>query len=215
MRRKQTILVTGGPTRAYLDDVRFLSNLSTGGLAFELCRLLKKRGVEVIAVVGPTALDFESLKLKALVRVETNREMHEEVLKASRRFKPSWGIFSAAVLDFEPVKVKAGKVSSDLSRWTIELRPAPKILDDVARRFPSMKRIGFKLEAKRRSERSAKEFARSYRTRKGLEVLCYNEVQKIGQRDHRALILGEKSEWRAKGKTKVAATLINLIFSEG
>lgn len=211
MRRKQTILVTGGPTRAYLDDVRFLSNLSTGSLAFELCEQLKKAGVDVVAVVGPTALDFESLKLKALVRVETNREMHAAVLKVARRFKPKWGIFSAAVLDFEPVKVRAGKVSSDLSRWNIQLKPAPKILDDVKRRFPSMKRVGFKLESKRRNERLAKGFADHYRRRKNLEALCYNEVQKIG-RDHEALILSEGGEWRAKGKAKIATTLVNLVL---
>lgn len=209
MRRKPTILVTGGPTRAYLDDVRFLSNLSTGSLAFEVCRQLKKRGAEVVAIIGPTALNFESLKLKSLVRVETNREMHQAVLQSARRFKPSWGIFSAAVLDFEPAKARSGKVSSDLSQWTIQLRPAPKILDDVKKHFPSMKRVGFKLESERRRVASAKAFADSYRVRKKLEVLCYNEVQKIG-RNHEALILNEEGEWRVRGKNKIAAILVKL-----
>lgn len=212
-RERQTILVTGGPTRAYLDDVRFLSNLSTGGLAFELCRQLKKRGVDVVAVVGPSDFDFESLKLKSLVRVETNREMHEAVMRAASRYEPTWGIFSAAVLDFEPVNIKAGKVSSELSRWTIQLRPAPKILDDVARRFPKMLRVGFKLESRQRGDGAARKFARAYLAKKRLQGLCYNEVQKIGKTDHRALIFSDQKEWRAKGKTQVAAILIKLVLS--
>lgn len=215
MRRKRpTILVTGGPTRAYLDEVRFLTNLSTGALAFELCKQLKALGANVVAVMGPTSLDFESLRLAKLERVETNGEMQAAIYRVARAHRPEWGIFSAAVLDFEPVKRRAGKVSSDVVRWDIRLRPAPKILDSVGKKFPKMKRVAFKLEAKKRSKTAAMSFAKSYLRKKGVEALVFNEVSHIGSSDHRARIFTANAEiGPAPGKQKLAQAICRLVLS--
>ncbi len=50
------VLVTAGPTRAYLDPVRFVSNASTGVMGFELARAAAERGAEVVLIAGPVAL---------------------------------------------------------------------------------------------------------------------------------------------------------------
>lgn len=199
-RRVKTILVTGGPTRAYLDRVRFLSNISTGSLAYEICRYLKKRGARVVAVIGPSALPFEALGLKRLQRVETTEEMRSAVMALIRKEKVQAGAFSAAVLDFEPVRVHSGKRSSTQKRWTVELKPTAKILDEVGERFPQVVRVGFKLEAEKRTGAEAEKFARRYLRRKGLSALCYNQTDAIGV-SHRALWLtadGEKNVLNTK-----------------
>ena len=87
-RQRLSVLVTGGPTRAYLDDVRYLSNYSTGELAFDVCRELVQDGFEVHAVIGPSHFPFEGLKLKTCRRVETIFEMRAEIMELCRRKKP-------------------------------------------------------------------------------------------------------------------------------
>jgi len=182
------VLVTGGPTRAYLDDVRFLSNVSTGELARQICEKFKRRKVEVAAVIGPTPLDFESLKLKKLVRVETAEEMQRAVLKLCEDFKPDAAVFSAAVLDFAPEKKVTGKVTSQKQTWVIRLHPTPKILDEVGNRYPSIRRIGFKLETSRRMGRARERFARTYLIEKGLEGLCLNYLSEVKGAKHLAYL---------------------------
>ncbi|MBI1859748.1 MAG: hypothetical protein HYR96_02375 [Deltaproteobacteria bacterium] len=59
-RTKRTILVTAGPTRAYLDDIRFLSNLSTGALRYELNAALQvgRKCLPSFAIFSAAVLDF-------------------------------------------------------------------------------------------------------------------------------------------------------------
>ncbi|MFM8412448.1 MAG: bifunctional phosphopantothenoylcysteine decarboxylase/phosphopantothenate--cysteine ligase CoaBC, partial [Alphaproteobacteria bacterium] len=52
----ERVLVTAGPTREFLDPVRFLSNRSSGKMGFEVARAARRRGAEVVLVAGPTAL---------------------------------------------------------------------------------------------------------------------------------------------------------------
>ncbi|MFO0005705.1 MAG: phosphopantothenoylcysteine decarboxylase, partial [bacterium] len=52
----ERVLVTAGPTREFLDPVRFLSNRSSGKMGWEVARAARRRGAEVVLVAGPTAL---------------------------------------------------------------------------------------------------------------------------------------------------------------
>ena len=54
--RRLRVVVTAGPTREYLDDVRFLSNGATGRLGIELAREARRRGCDVTLLLGPTEL---------------------------------------------------------------------------------------------------------------------------------------------------------------
>jgi phosphopantothenoylcysteine synthetase/decarboxylase len=202
---KLRVLVTGGPTRAYLDRVRFLTNISSGELAFILCRELSRRGIEVALISGPTAQPFEKLKLAHWSSVETADEMHAEVMRLCRTFRPQFAVFTAAVLDFAPVKKLAGKVSSAKKRWNITLRPTPKIIDDVGRRFPGVIRIGFKLEWKRGTAKAMHRFAMRNIEKKGLDALCLNFLSEIGGGRHPAqLITRDGKVHLAKTKAGIA-----------
>lgn len=205
-RNRPTVLVTAGPTRAYFDRVRYLTNLSTGELGMEICRALSKAGCDVVAVVGPSPLPFEELRIKKLVRVETTGEMRDAVLAAGRKYHPDVAIFSAAVLDFEPRTAK-GKVSSHKKSWVVKLRPTPKIIDEAGKKFPAMKRIGFKLEATKRSEK----FCRDYIRRKKLHGLVYNWVEEIEGHGHRALWVPAQGEPRKLRSKKAIASALTSI----
>lgn len=188
-KRALKILVTAGPTRAYLDRVRYLSNFSTGKLGFLLCQTLLKNKFSVSAVVGPTACPFADLKLHTLIPVETTREMHAAVMNACRKEKPDVVVFTAAVLDFEPTRLEKGKVSSNKKKWTLSLRPTPKIIDDVGKKFPKVRRVGFKLEWGRVKSMAAAQQAIEVLEKKKLDALVLNFLSEIEGKNHPAVFV--------------------------
>ena len=104
------VLVTAGPTREYLDPVRFISNPSSGKTGFAIAQEAALRGASVTLVTGPVAL--ADPKDVAIVRVTCALEM----LAACDAVYDSCdaAIFTAAVSDWRaaetsPVKIKSGK----------------------------------------------------------------------------------------------------------
>ena len=203
-RKNLRVLVTGGPTRAYLDGVRFLSNISTGSLAFEICRCLKTQA-QTSAVVGPTVQRFAEIGLRHLREVETSDQMLKEVLDLCRHWEPHAVIFCAAVLDFAPLRRKQGKTPSTIKNWAVTLKPTPKIIDEVGRRYPAIARVGFKLETKKMSPRRAKTLL----AKRGLAFLVVNYIQRIGPANHQADIYHARKHTsiRLIGKKRIARWL--------
>ncbi len=212
------VLVTAGPTRAYLDDVRFISNYSTGELGFEICKALKKRGCKVTAIVGQSACDFEALKLDRVVRIETNREMLGAALRAGRETRPQYAIFSAAVLDFVPRNTMSGKVSSKNRQWTVHLVRAPKIVRQFRKQFPRTEIIEFKLEAGKCSARSgmaavsAVSKGRAILRKHGSLAICVNSLHTIRAGRHPATLIRRDGVVKKLGtKQAIAKAIAELI----
>lgn len=185
---KTKVLITAGPTRAYLDDVRYISNFSSGALGYLVCKELVRQGVDVYAVVGPTAQPFAELKLKKLVQIETNEQMMKSVLQICKNTKPDWAVFSAAVLDFVPAKKASGKVSSKNKSWNIALKATPKIIDVVKKRYPKIKRVGFKLEWEKLRGETLRHFAAKIIEARRLELLIVNFLREVETKNHRAVL---------------------------
>lgn len=221
MKRKSTplkVLVTGGPTRAYLDRVRYLSNFSSGRMAYSICQALLERGAEVALVAGPTSLKFDELPLKHFLPVETTEEMHSGVMRFCRTFRPSHGVFSAAVLDFTPGRPREGKVSSNKKKWTLSLKPAPKIIDEVARHFPQVNRIGFKLEWERSRGIAHEALGRRILRDRNWQGLCLNflsEIQAAPSGSHPAYLFWDgHPPVRVRTREEVAQWIVRKISLE-
>ena len=104
-KRKLKALVTAGPTREYIDPVRFITNKSSGKQGFELARSLSKKGFQTTLISGPTNLKTE--KNINFIRVETADEM----FKATQNNLPvDVAIFSAAVADFKIKEKNKNKI---------------------------------------------------------------------------------------------------------
>lgn len=130
--------------------------------------------------------------------------MREETLALCRSFRPDFAVFAAAVLDFEPVSVGSGKTSSKAG-WTIRLKPAPKIIDAVGKRFPSVGKVGFKLEWKKPGPVGRDRLARKRLREGGLEALVLNFLPEIGEDRHPAyLYSGEQKPEIARRKSEIA-----------
>lgn len=138
------ILITSGPTRQYLDPVRYLTNASSGRMGAALASAALAHGHETIVVSGPVALNYPVGA--QVVQVETTTEMLREVL---RLFPSCDGMIGAAApCDYQPRRVSEQKIAKSGQPLQLELIETDDIVATVARgKRPDQWVIGFALES--------------------------------------------------------------------
>ena len=123
---KLKALVTAGPTKEYIDPVRFITNKSSGKQGYELAKSLSRNGFQTTLISGPTNLKVnEEIKL---IKVETAEQMFKETQK---NLPVDVAIFSAAVADFKVVEKKNLKIKKK-DELTIKLEKNIDILNYVS-----------------------------------------------------------------------------------
>jgi len=122
------ILLTAGPTRAYLDEVRFLTNGSSGRMARALARAALDRGHQVTIVSGPVTVRYPAAA--KVVPVTTTSEMLAAALAELPRADGVIG--AAAPCDFEPARRAAGKIPRAAGGLTLALRSSPDVIATLA-----------------------------------------------------------------------------------
>ena len=138
------ILVTAGPTRAYLDAFRYITNPSSGKMGVALAENASARGAEVTMVYGPGyAVPPNRVKV---IPIKTTREMLEAVQSELRAVKYDAAILSAAAADYGPAEKGAGKTPSGKDSWVITLEPLPKVIENIKTVDPGIYLVGFKAE---------------------------------------------------------------------
>ncbi len=126
-------VVTAGPTREYLDPVRFLSNPSTGKMGFAVARVAAMRGHEVVLVAGPVSL--KTPKGVRRIDVTSAREMLAAVERElSQQASGTVFVSTAAVADWRPAKCAPRKLKKGQMSDTLKLVRNPDILKEIARR---------------------------------------------------------------------------------
>ena len=106
--KKFKALVTAGPTREYIDPVRFITNRSSGKQGFALAKSLSKKGFDTTLISGPTNLKID--KNINFIEVETA----EQMFKQTQNSLPiDVAIFSAAVSDFKIKEQKEQKIKKE------------------------------------------------------------------------------------------------------
>ena len=139
--KKLRLLVTAGPTREMLDPVRFLSNVSTGYMGYQIAAQAKRVGHEVILISGPTALTPPNGI--RFVSVLSAKDMKQAV----SRFwtKADALIMTAAVCDYTPVRFSSRKIKR-IKQKTIRFKRTADILKSIGKRKDSRVVVGFALE---------------------------------------------------------------------
>ncbi len=109
--KKFSALVTAGPTREYVDPVRYISNESSGKQGYEIALALNKLGIKTTLVTGPTNLVYQNeIKLKNITSAE-------QMFKAVKNSLPvDIAVCTAAVSDFKPIKKSKNKLKKDIDR---------------------------------------------------------------------------------------------------
>ena len=164
------ILITAGPTREYLDPVRFISNSSTGVMGYTIARTAVRRWHKVRLISGPTAIE-PPLGLR-LTNVVSAREMARQTIESL-----SWCnclIMSAAVCDYRPRRVLTGKMNTASLNKNVELVKNIDILKQVSKKKKHNQIItGFALQTDNLLKK-----AKAKLIAKDLDLIIANELSK-------------------------------------
>lgn len=209
------VLVTSGPTRAYIDRVRFITNRSSGRMGHAIAAAAEKLGAEVVLVTGPVEARFATLPKGKVVEIETGSEMLEACLP---ELKDAHAVFAAAaVADFEMPVVHGGKLRRE-GNLTLEMKPSVDVLAELGKlKQPGQVFFGFAAEAGEGSEEFAK--ARDKVRRKKLDFLALNNITRkdIGfDAEENEVYLfrteGEPTKLAKEQKSRLADTLVRQAF---
>ncbi len=143
MEKKRKCLISAGPTREWIDPVRFISNPSSGKMGYSLARQARDRNFEVQLISGPVSLDAPSGI--SIEKVETAEEMR---LAMHTNF-PSADliIMCAAVCDHRPQVRRLEKIKKDVFPNEIDLVPTIYILMELGKiKTDSQILVGFAAE---------------------------------------------------------------------
>ncbi len=206
------ILITAGPTREYLDAVRFISNPSSGKMGFAIAEEASRCGAKVTLIAGPVTLSTpQGVKRFDVVSAE-------EMFLITKKHFPQCNIFisTAAVGDYAPLKIAKKKIKKSDANLKIELKPTVDILGTLARKKKNNQIIvGFAAETDRVLQN-----AKGKLKKKNLDMIVANDVSKKGNGfevdTNQVWIISEQGkpkESKQLTKNKVAQFILNEIES--
>jgi phosphopantothenoylcysteine decarboxylase / phosphopantothenate---cysteine ligase len=197
------LLVTAGPTREYLDDVRYLTNASSGRMGYAVADAAVQAGWEVVLVTGPVELAPPAGC--EVIPVETTQQMRDAAVEAFARCDGV--IAAAAVCDYKPKERVAGKLSKTGGPIFLEMIET----DDVLAELGSLKQdrwvVGFALEAQNPRENALQKLRR-----KNCDWIVLNAPSAIGAATNDVELLDGQGQTVAAwsgSKASVAASLID------
>ena len=207
-------LVTTGPTREYLDPVRYISNESSGKQGYEVALALKKLGIKTKLIAGPSnLLSSKDLKIKKIISA---KQMMNEVKKS---LPVDIAVCAAAVSDFKPInksknKIKKGSLNFD----NIKLEKNPDILDYLSKNNKARPKIvvGFSAETESVIQNSRKKIKEKY-----CDLIIANDVSKkdlgFNSDYNKVSIIDNKGKIKSIPKNKksyIANTIAKIILDK-
>lgn len=185
------IVVTGGGTREKIDEVRYISNFSSGKMAKSICLSLYLKGADVcyISTMGSEGLpsdiyiiDTETAEevldyTKDAIRVSKKGKMSKPSMNSSDRHliqKEPYLFMVAAIADFTPKFPQEGKLKKSMlgESWNIELKQTTDILSSIDK--TDIKTVAFKAEM---DSQEGLNNAINLLTQKNVDAVCYNLLQ--------------------------------------
>ena len=169
--KKISALVTTGPTREYIDPIRYISNESSGKQGYEIALALSKLGVNTTLVSGPTSLNYsKDIKVR---KINSGEEMMNEVKKL---LPVDIAICAAAVSDFKPKNKSKQKIKKDKKKiFSLELERNTDILEYLGKNNklrPKML-VGFSAETENLIQNSIKKLNYKY-----CDIIIANDVSR-------------------------------------
>lgn len=203
------VVVTGGPTVEFIDPVRVITNLSSGRTGVALAKEAWRRGARVSYVYGGPLAPPEYVRS---VRARTTEDMMEVILAELGKEKCDAFVHSAAPADFAPDEPAAKKIPTANGGIEVRLRPTPKIVDEVRRRWPSLYIVAFKAEAAGSQEELEGAAAR-FLKESGVDMVVANDVgwgKGIGGATNSVTLLGggPKKVMKEQGKALIAEAIL-------
>ena len=206
------LLITAGPTYEDLDPVRFLGNRSSGKMGFALAEAAIAKGAQVTLVAGPVMLPTPAGVRR--IDVRTAVQMHEAVMAELAGIDTF--IAAAAVADYRPKTVSAGKIKKSDTDASLELERTPDILAAVSASPLRPKRVvGFAAETEHLDQ-----YAQEKMRNKNLDAIAANVVGMPGsgfESSHNALTVftrGGRHAIPLATKRQAADALLDILLEQ-
>ncbi|ADY26644.1 phosphopantothenoylcysteine decarboxylase/phosphopantothenate/cysteine ligase [Deinococcus proteolyticus MRP] len=201
------VVVSAGPTREYLDPVRFVSNPSSGKMGFAVAQAAAGRGADVTLVSGPVHLATPAGVRR--VDIESALDLRDAVLQAAQ--DADLVVMTAAVADYRAADVKTEKEAKGGETKTIELVKNPDILAELGADKGKRVLVGFAMETHAGVERAADKARR-----KNADFILLNyptqEGTAFGGDDNQVTLVradGTHEAWPRLSKREVAERLLD------
>ena len=167
--KKIRAIVTTGPTKEYIDPVRYISNESSGKQGYEIALELTRLGIKTTLISGPTKLKYDNeIKVK---RVVTGKQMLEAVKK---KLPTHIAVCAAAVSDFKPISPEKNKIKkSQINEIKIDRNPDILSFLGQNNRFKPKLLIGFSAETENLIKNSKKKMHEKF-----CDMMIANDVSK-------------------------------------
>lgn len=202
---KKNILIIGGGTAEPVDDIRILTNRSSGKTGVSLANNAFERGAHVELWYGNAK---EIVPYHISVK---NYETVKDLLKLLKNNKKTFDVIivCAAIADYLP-KRKKGKIPSGKNKLDIELSPAPKIIQKIRKGAPKSKIIAFKVEE---NKKDLKREALKLLIKNKLDAVVANTISAFGTDENEILIIDKKRKSITKKgrKEKLAGYILDTI----
>ena len=137
------MMITSGPTRQYLDPVRYLTNGSSGRMGRSLAQAALDLGHQVVIISGPVEIEYPS-RAEVVPVVST-----EDLLDACQRIFPGCDglIAAAAPCDYRPIRVASHKIAKTGNPLELQLIETPDVVATLgSTKRPDQWIVGFALE---------------------------------------------------------------------
>jgi phosphopantothenoylcysteine decarboxylase / phosphopantothenate---cysteine ligase len=204
-------LITAGPTREFIDPVRFISNRSSGKMGFALAEAAVKAGHSVVLISGPVAL--ENPQGAKVINVVSAEEMHKAV--RAQIDSADVLIMCAAVSDYRPVSVHLKKMKKKPENLTLQLVPTTDILREIGNNKKDKFVIGFAAESDNLIENAKKKMSE-----KNLDMIVANPITESdagfeSDTNRVTMISKDGNSEKIEGpKTEIGKILVNRIIEK-
>ena len=213
------IMITSGPTRGYIDAVRYISNKSTGKLGAAIAIEALKRNACVTFVYGTgsstpdiTLLGKDYACRLTLIEIETIDDLLLTIQEKLKGVSFDAIIHAMAGLGYAPGKQRGGKIASIKDTVPITFRKTPKGIKQKRAFWPHAFLIGFKLEVGlSRDELVGRAYASMIES--GADLVVANNQNEIDRDKHRAYLINSHKEVESRCETRqdIAGELMDLI----
>ena len=201
----KNFVITGGPTQEAIDPVRFISNHSSGKMAYALAAEAVAAGAKVTLISGPVNLPTpESVKRIDVITAAQMLVATHEAMKGCDVF-----IGVAAVADYRPVEVATQKIKKSEEQMQLTLVKNPDIISEIAQLEEKPFVVGFAAETN-----DIVSNGKDKLKRKGLDMLFANNATETFNSDSivvTALTETSETELKPGNKNVVARKMLQLI----
>ncbi len=210
------VLVTAGPTREFLDPVRFITNASSGRMGIAVAREAFFRDADVTLVHGPIEDSLIPSYVRT-VRVTTTDEMLNAVIKELKSSDYDAVILAGAPSDFKFKEVSKEKVDSNIGLLNLTLEPTPKISQEIRKVFNGLV-VGFAAETVGGDLNELRVRAKRKLVERRFNLIVANDVMRedigFASEYDEVLILGIDGFERYVGKTRkelIAREILDIV----